>query len=253
MLSPALVATRKVKRLIDLGAAIRANTGHPVERRGQSLPGPRFSNSDALVREHFAKWSEPDHVNFTSLMETLGRLNRRPSAIIETGSSAWGTNSSRLFDRYVDSFGGKFWSVDIRLGPLLELRRELTSNSVLSCDDSVRFLRRWVVQHPGQRADLVYLDSWDLDARNPLPAAAHGIQEFFAIAPALKDGALLLVDDTPATPDLLPMSQREAAQMFFDDYGLVPGKGMLLGEYLGSRGNVTKVHHHYQVLYQFDG
>ncbi len=39
-------------------------------------------------------------------------LGDRPARILETGSSAWGTNSSLLFDSYVHRFGGEFYTID---------------------------------------------------------------------------------------------------------------------------------------------
>jgi hypothetical protein len=231
-------------------ARLLAASGHPIERRGRSTESIRFATSDELVQHHFETRSDPTHVNFSSLHETLSLLREGPSLIIETGSSAWGTDSSRLFDTYVASFGGKFHSVDIRLEPMFELRSSLTTRSILCCDDSVRFLRRWVAENPGRRADLVYLDSWDLDVFDPVKAATHGLEEFFAVAPALRDGSLLLIDDTPADADWFPIEWREAARDFHSRYGLVPGKGMLVDRYLEGRDDVAKVHHRYQVLYQ---
>jgi len=234
-------------------AAALARAGHPIEARGRNEGSPaRFSSSDELVSAHFASRSDPGHLNFSSLLETVRLLEERPAVIVETGSSAWGTNSSRLFDDYVASFGGELWSVDIRLGPLVELRRSLTPRSVLCCDDSVRFLRRWVDRNPGRRVDLVYLDSFDLDVGAPLPAATHGLQEFLAIRPALRDGSLLLVDDTPAEIDWFGWPEREAARAFYEASGLVPGKGMLIEEELRKSAGVTKIHHRYQLLYRFE-
>jgi hypothetical protein len=243
--------TRAFFAVSNRAARMLAGFAHPIELRGRATGGARFSGSDELVRDHFEVWSDPSHVNFSSLRDTLGLLDGRPSLILETGSSAWGTDSSRLFDAYVASFGGEFHTVDLRVEPMLALWRSLTTRSSLTCDDSVRFLRRWVKENPGRQVDLVYLDSWDLDVRSPVKAATHGLEEFFAIAPALGEGSLLLIDDTPADPDWLPIEWREAARDFQSKYGMVPGKGMLVDRHLSGRGDVTKVHHRYQVLYRF--
>jgi hypothetical protein len=232
-------------------ARLLAASGHPFETQGRRSHGTRFGSPDELVRAHFDTWSDPSHVNFSSLRDTLSMLDGRPSLILETGSSAWGTDSSRLFDAYVASFGGEFHTVDIRMEPMFKLGGSLTAGSSLTCDDSVRFLRRWVEENPGRQVDLVYLDSWDLDVHDPVPAATHGLEEFLAIAPALGEGSLLLIDDTPADPDWLPIEWREAARDFQAESGMVPGKGMLVDRYLSDRGAVTKVHHRYQVLYRF--
>jgi len=239
-------------RILDILAVAKARAGNPISLTGRnrSLPA-RFSSSDELVREHFASRGNLNHVNFQSFLEALRLLQQRPSWIIETGSSAWGTESSRLFDNYVASFGGTFWSVDIRLEPMLKLKKSVTGKSILTCDDSVHFLQGWVDQHPGRKADLVYLDSWDLDVSNPLPAAIHGLKEFFAIKPALQDGTLLLIDDTPEDIRWFVEAQQDAASKFNAVHGMIPGKGMLIELYLRGKPEVIKVSHRYQVLYRF--
>jgi hypothetical protein len=244
--------TRKTWRILDILAGAKAWAGNPVSLSGRNkgLPG-RFSSSDDLVREHFASRGNLNHINFQSFLEALRLLQERPSWIIETGSSAWGTDSSRLFDNYVASFGGTFWSVDIRLEPMLKLKKSVTGKSILTCDDSVRFLQGWVDRHPGQKVDLVYLDSWDLNVSDPLPAAIHGLKEFFAIKPALRDGALLLIDDTPADIKWLFEAQQDATSKFNAVHGMIPGKGMLIELYLRGKPDVIKVSHRYQVLYRF--
>jgi hypothetical protein len=237
--------------VVNALARLAAATGNPIELPGRGSAHLPFESSGELVKRHFETWSDPEHINFSSLRDTLNLLEERPSLILETGSSAWGTDSSRLFDAYVTSFGGEFHTVDIRVEPMLELIRSLSHQSRLACDESVRFLRRWVERNPGRRADLVYLDSWDLDVRDPVAAASHGLAEFFAIAPVLQEGSLLLIDDTPADADWLPVEWREAAREFQARFGLVPGKGMLVDRYLDGRDDVSKVHHRYQVLYRF--
>src|SRR5262249_37209242 len=150
-----------------------------------------------------------------SMRNALALLEERPGRIIETGMSAWGTNSTLLFSDYVDAFGGELWSVDIRMEPLVSLRRSVSARTVLTCGDSVRFLERWVAANRADcRVDFVYLDSFDLDASDPYPAALHGIKELFAILPALRAGSLLLVDDTPASPADCTKGMRAPAERF---------------------------------------
>jgi hypothetical protein len=86
----------------------------------------------------------------------------------------------------------------------------------VSCDDSVRFLKRWVDKYSYHKVDLVYLDSWGLYISNPMPAAILGLREFLAIAPALRDGSVLLVNDTPASVDCFPTPLRECAARFLE-------------------------------------
>jgi hypothetical protein len=243
---------RKAMRVLDLAAAAMAGAGVALEIEGRrAASAAAVASPDDLVREHFATRNNLSHANFKSLQEAISALGGRPSWIVETGSSAWGTDSSRLFDSYVATFGGRFWSVDLRLEPILNLRKHISKSSSISCNDSVRFLKLWVNKYSSHRVDLVYLDSWDLDISDPMPAAIHGLKEFFAIAPALRDGSLLLVDDTPASVDWFPAPLREHAAEFQAAHGLLPGKGMLIDLCLKEHPGVTKVGHRYQVLYKF--
>jgi hypothetical protein len=239
----------RAERAVVLAAA---KAGLPIEVRGRgALPGHKFHTSDELIEHHFATWSTPAHPNRPSLADTLRLLGERPAVILETGSSAWGTNSSQLFDAYVRSYGGEFATVDLRLGATLKLRPILSGHSTLVWSDSVAFLERWVKRNSSRKADLVYLDSWDLDAADPMPSAIHGLREFFAIQSALRDGSLLLVDDTPSSLDLYADAQRPAAARFYEQHGIRPGKGMLLDLILANHPRVEKIHHGYQVLYRF--
>jgi hypothetical protein len=234
-------------------ADLLARNGRPMCVRGRNAAiRTPVASADQLVEEHFARRSLSDHVNQESMLATIRLLEERPCSILEAGSSAWGTDSSRLFDAYVVRFGGEFLTVDIRIQPLLRLRRDLSPRSQMVCDDSARFLRGWVRQNPARRVDLVYLDSYDLDAAAPTPAAVHGLQELDAIRPALRDGSLLLVDDTPNSVEFFPESQRTEAALFAERTGLIPGKGMLIDLWLGNDSSVTKIHHGYQALYRFD-
>lgn len=202
-----------------------------------------------LVTDHFRLRSSPDHVNVTSLRDLFALMGGRPQTILETGMSAWGTDSTRLFDAYVRSFGGRFASVDIRPEPIERLRKEVGTATTLVCDDSVAFLQHWVAEHPGERADVVYLDSWDVDFSDPLPAAEHCLRELKAVTPALGPGTLLLIDDTPGTIEEIPGEPSAVHRELHTQYGAWPGKGMLVHQTLLERG-AELIHHRYQVLYR---
>lgn len=63
--------------------------------------------------------------------------------------------------------------------------------------DSVPFLHRLAAERAtgGDAIDLLYLDSFDYDFANPYPSAVHHLKELCAIAPALRAGTLVMVDD----------------------------------------------------------
>jgi hypothetical protein len=229
-------------RLPRPGAALEAWRQRPTR-------WSRYRDPRKLADDHFRRRSSPDHVNYTSLRDLLELMGGRPQTILETGMSAWGTDSTRLFDSYVRSFGGAFWSVDIRSDPVDRLRRHVGPDTTLVCDDSVSFLGSWVAAHPQRTADVVYLDSWDVDFSDPLPAAEHCVRELRAVEPALRPGTLLLIDDSPGSLDGVPPEARDTAEGFHRTYGAWPGKGMLAHRELLDRG-ATVVHHRYQALYR---
>ena len=228
----------------------------PIYKGRKSLKGSvtreQFQSLDHLIEDHFRKYSHLNHPCRPTLTIALEKLGNKPAVIVETGSSAWGTKSSLLFDSYVNSFGGAFSSVDLRAEPMFTLRSLCTSRSQFFCDDSVSFLKEIAIQ--GRHPDLVYLDSWDVDWVDPLPSALHGFHEFLAVFPLLRTGALLLVDDTPADSDVMEEVQPrniEHFERFRKIYGFAPGKGALIRNFLVQNAIGKEIDHQYQLLWRF--
>ncbi len=210
----------------------------------------RYTDPQALCHDHFRLRSAITHINYQSMCNVIETLGGRPQIILETGMSAWGTDSTRLFDSYVHSFGGHLWSVDIEPDRVRRLRSRVGRQTTLVCDDSAAFLARWVSEHADERAGLVYLDSWDVDFAAPLPAAEHCLRELDAVMPALGTGSLLLIDDSPGSLEDVPEHARADAESIFAQFGAWPGKGMLAQRALAERG-MLPLTHSYQLLYQF--
>jgi len=211
-----------------------------------------FTDVDSLIEDHFSRYSQSWHPCRVTLSRTLNMLRGNPALIFETGSSAWGTNSSLLFDSYINSFGGEFLTVDLRVEPMMTLANLCTAQTQLHCDDSVAFLKRNVSKI--RSADLVYLDSWDVDWMDPLPSAIHGFHEFMVIWPYMKPGALLLVDDTPRDSTALMHVQPESVPSFVasaEQFRFMPGKGGLIKNFLVTNGIGSQIDHQYQLLWQF--
>ncbi len=212
---------------------------------------PKYQTVHATVDAHFSDHVTHNHPSRKTLSLALEMLAGKPANIVETGSSAWGTNSSLLFDSYVNSFGGQFSTVDIRIMPTISLRSRCTNKTSLYCDDSVSFLKSY--RDVASPPDLVYLDSWDVDWDAPLASAIHGLHEFLSILPAMPSGSLLLIDDTPKDADVLSKVNVHAVknfEKFLHEYGLPPGKGALVKNYLTSRGIGKEVAHDYQLMWQ---
>jgi hypothetical protein len=210
----------------------------------------RYTDPHALCHDHFRLRSSVTHVNYDSMCYVIEALGGHPQTILETGMSAWGTDSTRLFDSYVRSFGGHLWSVDIEPDRVRRLASRVGRQTTLVCDDSAAFLARWVSEHADERAGLVYLDSWDVDFAAPLPAAEHCLRELTAVTPALQHGTVLLIDDSPGTLEDVPEHAHADAKSLFAEFGVWPGKGMLVQQRLSERG-ISPIMHGYQLLYQF--
>ena len=223
-----------------------------------SLPGSRANEIefggtlDEIISNHFSRYSSPTHICRPTLTKALELLNQQPACILETGSSAWGSNSSLLFDAYVTKFGGNFESVDLRLEPSITLQKKCCHRTKLSCDDSVEFLRKWVKDNPERKIDLLYLDSWDVDWANPTPSALHGLAEFLAASPNLKHESLILIDDTPLDINYFSAAQKDLTNFktHYLEKKFYPGKGSIVKELLKSIGRGKEVMHEYQLLWK---
>jgi hypothetical protein len=232
----------------------------PVLRGGVGRRGAhdreKYDSLDQLIDDHFRIYSQADHPCRHTITSALQRLGCRPAFIVETGSSAWGTNSSLLFDSYVNSFGGAFRSVDIRAQPMVDLRSRCTPNSTFYCDDSISFLKKISEGESAGQGLLIYLDSWDVDWRDPLASAVHGFQEFLILLPLLQRnaGGLLLVDDTPKDGEVMSSVQPgylRAFEAFREVYGFGPGKGALIKNFLVGNSIGREIRHEYQLLWEF--
>lgn len=204
---------------------------------------------EGLLEEHFVRHSQPDHINRQSISRTLEELNERPAHILETGSSAWGTNSSRLFDCYVRRFGGSFRTIDIRPEAAIALHSDVAPTSQLIVGDSVQGLQ-WIAEQEPPKFDLVYLDSFDLDANNPIPSMIHGLAEFLWLEDLTKSGTLILIDDTPRNNEQWRRAVGENAQsiMYSSMVGdIASGKGALIAALLDS-DKFKILDHGYQLL-----
>ena len=116
---------------------------------------------------------------------------------IETGASRSRLDGcfGVLLARMCQSSGGIFHSVDIDpevLKKSVDLYESILPGFRINhhLEDSVEFLKRY----PGS-PNLVHLDSWDLNLKNPVPAMLHGWLEFDAIRDKMPSGSLCIVDD----------------------------------------------------------
>lgn len=205
------------------------------------------TNCENLVERHFKFWSDESHPNYNAFSRVVNILGGGPAVIVETGTSAWGTDSTRLWDFYVRAFGGELWTVDIRPDAGLRLKGQISNRTKVIVQDSVDFLSA----RDFGNADLYYLDSWDVDWSDSYPSALHGKNEFEAIKPLLRTGDLILIDDTPADIDLLPAEYREAWQRYISTWNAMPGKGGLVVAEIAKDQRYEILFHEYAVLIKY--
>lgn len=201
-----------------------------------------------VLNQHFYRWSDLKHVNYKGFLVTLENLNGKPALIVETGTSAWGTDSTRLWDTYIRKFGGKLYSVDIRKEAANALQGQMSRNTTLVVDDSINFLEKWEMGMP----TLYYLDSWDLDLDAPFQSAEHGMRELKAIIPFLEKGSLVLIDDTPSDRWFNENESPKAAKEFKQEFGVFPGKGAFYEQVLRPHFNYRVLHHEYSLLIEIE-
>lgn len=197
-----------------------------------------------ISEAHFNFWSTPNHVNRRAIEATLREMGGQPKAIIETGTAAWGTNSTRLWDAYIRKYGGSLISIDIRPDASTRLAGQLSRLSKCVVSDSVEFLRN----NRGLHADIYFLDSWDIDWANPHPSAVHGLAEFEALPNNLQPGTLILIDDTPSSLDYIPNGYNQTAEDYFKHHHVLPGKGAMVLKQILKTEEYQLLFHEYALL-----
>ena len=168
---------------------------------------------------------------FTKLFSELVLAETETFHIVETAclrkTTDWGAGQSTvLFDLFVRSFGGRVTSIDIT-PEHFRLARSTTSDATTVIEsDSVAYLQQYAAEHP-RSIDLLYLDSRDIDWDRPESSAEHHLRDLLAAWPALKRGALIVVDD------------------HFKDGQI--GKSKLVVDYLATVPGATQIFESYQI------
>ena len=223
-----------------------------LEYHFSNLTGNLFYDDQTDTYNMFSNVGKPLHLNYLTFKELFKQMNgRRDLTILETGIASAGTQSTYLFNEYVKKYGGRFLSVDINQYLVNAHQGNMCPATTLVCGDSVKFLGDWVKSNPDKQADVVYLDSYDLDFNNPHPSAMHGLNEYLALAPALKKNSLLLIDDTPSIPYWLDCRNQTYNDMidYFKMNNCLPGKGLYVKK---TCTNADILLHNYQLLYKFN-
>ena len=107
--------------------------------RGLKIRFTKFSDLDNLIESHYKTWSEKNHRSRRGLEIALN-ATEKPKVIVETGTSAWGCDSTRLLDAFARFTHAKFITIDIRQEASEWLKFQV-SNTQFEVDDSVHFLK----------------------------------------------------------------------------------------------------------------
>lgn len=76
-------------------------------------------------------------------------------------------SQKKIFEKYLPDLNAKFYT-----------------------EDSVSFCKKTQMTF-----NLIHLDSWDFDLKNPFPSALHGWREFETLQDKTEDGGIIFVDD----------------------------------------------------------
>lgn len=161
--------------------------------------------------------------------------NIKEPFIVETGCARELDNyegdgqSSLLFDKYTKEYGGNLWTVDIAEESVNYSRSKMTcKGNVVVLGDSITKLKELneiLLQKPEKKIDFLYLDSFDAPSDKPeviYMSSLHHLYELLTIAPSLKPGALIGVDDNWIEEK--------------DGQNYLVGKGQLVFDYMQKSG-----------------
>ena len=174
---------------------------------------------------------------FRQAFEILEAMDKSGYTILETGCARTEGNwygdgqSTLLFDRFVNHRGGTVRTVDISQEACTWLRGNVSGKVTVTCSDSVAYLRELILSDE-LNIDLLYLDSYDLDWRNPHPAALHHLHELCAVMPLLASGTLVMVDDTATCQARVRLKGQD---LVLHDFG-VTGKGAYVADFFSKIG-----------------
>jgi len=135
---------------------------------------------------------------FRKIFEILENKKKDFYTIVETGCIRTQNNwegdgySTILFDAFVNTYDGEVRSVDINDRHCQLARYFASKKSVITTSDSIKFL--WGLKLE-RKIDLLYLDSFDVDATSVHRSALHHFMEFYAARPNLSKDSLIVVDD----------------------------------------------------------
>ena len=200
---------------------------------------------------NFWKYFEADaHPNLAFRQDTLRYIfeyldgKNRAVFIVETGcvrnANNWAGDgqSTVLFDRFASEWPGSVMhSVDIDPSATALCKTLVSAMPQIHTGDSVLFLRNLAKNPPKgfPYLDVLYLDSVDVDFRNPHLSALHHMKELLAASSLIGPETLVVVDDAPLEANFIMFESK----LSFVTHQEISGKGKYVADYAKSIGLKT--------------
>jgi len=171
---------------------------------------------------------------FKKMFEYLESLKKEEYLIVETGICRTDNNfsgdgmSSLMFDEFINYHNGRFITIDINKENVNFAKTKLSKKAEIINEDSVVALENISRSNKLVGVDLLYLDSFDVDWKNPHLSALHHLKEMVSAKEMIKDHTLIVVDDNRKNS----------------------GKGMYVSDYM-SNLNKEKYFDEYQIGWIF--
>lgn len=198
-------------------------------------------------------------VSFRKIFKYLDSLDESTLlVIVETGcvreANNWGGDgqSTVLFDRYLQyrTGGGSCFAVDIDPEATALCRTLVSEKTEVLTGDSVMVLRdvSSILKKYDASISLLYLDSFDLDWKNPAPSAVHHLKELVSIYDRVSPQTLVVVDDSPVN---VMCSSSVAGDFQPARKPAIGGKGQYVAEYAQQVGASMLFSHYQSAWYRF--
>jgi len=164
-------------------------------------------------------------VIFERLEERARELDR-PLLIIETGSlrqpGNWAGDGQSTYQwgEFARMRDCQVHTVDLDPEAARLVQKHCGEQVQAHTGDSVAFLYAMAEAPDPPQIDLLYLDSFDFDPRDPFPSAMHHIKELIAVRPCLGKGSIIAIDDNLVLPDGSHTGKGYLAMQWFDHLGI---------------------------------
>lgn len=160
----------------------------------------------------------------------------RPILVVETGAM-WSTQGAFTLvfaDLIKNHTGGKIVTIDIseeHLNKAKENTKDFSDVIEYILSDSVEYLSS-LTKETMSDIDLLYLDSFDLDALDPLPSEIHHLRELLAVYNHLRQDSIIGVDDNLMPGNWMEWRFPDGQVTTVEATNKIIGKGTLTDRYL---------------------